>query len=402
MGKSNIDYRQTAISFREKRYLRVKNLLPTTMLDYLRVYYEILRANDRFREDTDCPLSLALGFDPAFDAVLGWLTPDVSRLVGFDLAPTYSYTRIYSKGDALRRHKDRDSCEISVTVSIEIPKGAGPSVIHLQPPNMPAAAVEMFEGDACVYAGTEVEHWREPVSEDGYVQLFLHWIDKGGAHYPKLLYHERTYLGAPYISKPPTYGSLPNWLGTDMLTRLLNYAETWRESFKTSAVGYGDNKKIDVTHRRSVRLTEFGELENELRGRLQGALPSIFAQLGSVPFEPARFELEMVAHNDGDFFARHDDMDLRPNSGPSHRVISAVYYFHRPPKSFSGGVLRLHSIGGSGKEGSFVDIEPTNDTLVFFPSWFPHEVLPIVCPTGRFEDSRFAINCWIHRGLRAA
>ena len=84
-------------------------------------------------------------------------------------------------------------------------------------------------------------------------------------------------------------------------------------------------------------------------------------------------------------------------NAPSQRVISAVYYFYRLPKSFSGGVLRLHSVAGGGEEGSFVDIEPTNDTLVFFPSWFPHEVLPVACPSGRFEDSRFTINCWFHR-----
>jgi hypothetical protein len=31
------------------------------------------------------------------------------------LIPTYSYARIYKKGDVLHRHKDRFSCEISTT-----------------------------------------------------------------------------------------------------------------------------------------------------------------------------------------------------------------------------------------------------------------------------------------------
>jgi SM-20-related protein len=42
-------------------------------------------------------------------------------------------------------------------------------------------------------------------------------------------------------------------------------------------------------------------------------------------------------------------------------------------------------------------VEPTNDTLVFFSSWFPYEILPVVCPSGGFQDSRFAINCWIRQ-----
>ena len=31
---------------------------------------------------------------------------------GLELIPTYSYSRAYKKGDILRRHKDRPSCEI--------------------------------------------------------------------------------------------------------------------------------------------------------------------------------------------------------------------------------------------------------------------------------------------------
>ena len=112
----------------------------------------------------------------------------------------------------------------------------------------------------------------------------------------------------------------------------------------------------------------------------------MFEHLGYELFDPASIELEMVAHGDGAFFLRHADTVIRREM-TSYRAISAVYYFHRLPKSFSGGVLRLHSIGS--KEGSFVDIEPTNDRLIFFPSWFPHEVTPVVCPSGRFEGFSF-------------
>jgi Rps23 Pro-64 3,4-dihydroxylase Tpa1-like proline 4-hydroxylase len=26
-----------------------------------------------------------------------------------------------------------------------------------------------------------------------------------------------------------------------------------------------------------------------------------------------------------------------------------------------------------------------------------HEVRPVACPSGRFEDHRFAVNCWLCR-----
>src|SRR4051794_23897956 len=102
----NVDHKKTADSFRDKRYLYVKNFFSKPVLDYLKAYYRVLQTNDKFHQDDQCPLSLSVGGDPAFDAVLEWMTPSISRLVGFDVAPTYSYTRIYAKGDVLKRHLD--------------------------------------------------------------------------------------------------------------------------------------------------------------------------------------------------------------------------------------------------------------------------------------------------------
>jgi hypothetical protein len=189
-------YVRTTRRFRERRYLLVKGILPQTLLEYLKVYYAILMANNRFGTDSQCPSSLSLGGDAALDAVLEWIRPEVSRLVGFDLVPTYSYTRQYARGELLTPHTDRAACEISVTASIQIPKGAGPSIVHLKPPNFDETKVEMFEGDGCVYAGTEVEHWRERFRVGGYIQLFLHFIAKHGRNYPKLIFDGRGCLGA--------------------------------------------------------------------------------------------------------------------------------------------------------------------------------------------------------------
>ncbi len=195
-GHPRAYYAGTARRFRKRRYLLVKGILPQTILEYLKVYYAILLANNRFCKDSECPSSLSLGGDAALDAVLEWIRPEVGRLVGFDLAPTYSYTRRYGKGEVLSRHTDRAACEISVTASIQIPKGAGPSVVHLKPPNFDETKVEMFEGDGCVYAGTEVEHWRERFRVGGYIQLFLHFIAKHGRNYPRLMFDGRECLGA--------------------------------------------------------------------------------------------------------------------------------------------------------------------------------------------------------------
>src|ERR1041385_560322 len=97
-------YGRVAKRFGEKRYLFVKGLLPRPLLEYLKVYYAVLLADDRFSRDSQCPSSLSLGGDAAFDAVMEWIRPELTRMVGFSLAPTYSYTRRYAKGDRLARH----------------------------------------------------------------------------------------------------------------------------------------------------------------------------------------------------------------------------------------------------------------------------------------------------------
>jgi hypothetical protein len=175
---------RTEILFREQRYLCVRGFLPEPVLEFLKVYCRILRTTDRLSKED--PYCLARGGDPG--------------LVGFDVAPTYSYLRVYGRGATLPRHIDREACEISVTVSIEIPEGAPPSILHLKPPSAAETAIPMEEGDGCVYAAMEVEHWRETIPADGYSQLFLHFIDKRAETFPRLLYDRRKFLGAPFLS----------------------------------------------------------------------------------------------------------------------------------------------------------------------------------------------------------
>lgn len=196
--------------------------------------------------------------------------------------------------------------------------------------------------------------------------------------------------------KPPLHGRVTNWLGPEMVRRLLDFAQTHRDAFRASGVSNprDGSKTIDLTIRRSYKVKLSSELREELQASACAALPEMCRQLGSGQFEPSKFEIEMVVHGDGAFFTEHRDRLMSPLL--RRRMISAVYYFHRLPKSFSGGALRLYPIAGSKKSTAFAEIEPINDTLVFFPSWFPHEVLPVNCPSGQFEDSRFAINCWFH------
>ena len=131
------------------------------------------------------------------------------------------------------------------------------------------------------------------------------------------------------FSKPPAYGSIANWLGPQMLQRLLEYAQSQRENIQVSGVGRRENKKIDLTLRRSARLKQLGDLEGALQSRARETLPAMFRQLGTTSFDPNKLELEIVAHGDGAFYARHRDTNLfssaSSNAFYNRRDISAVY-----------------------------------------------------------------------------
>jgi Rps23 Pro-64 3,4-dihydroxylase Tpa1-like proline 4-hydroxylase len=203
---------------------------------------------------------------------------------------------------------------------------------------------------------------------------------------------------ADISTKIPPYGLIHGWLGREAVEDLLRFAQSNEHCFEDTTVAHNEGQRIDRTRRISKRLQSLGTLESELRGKLERVLPAIFDKLGNKLFTPGKIEVELVVHGDGAFFARHvDTITHNRDHGGHSRVFSAVYYFNALPKAFSGGVFRLYSLAASGQQGTFVDIVPSRDMLLFFPSFFPHEVLPVKCPSRQFIDSRFAINFWVHQ-----
>src|SRR5260370_30700699 len=62
--------------------------------------------------DKQVPGTPAVYADPRMELLLARLTPVVEAEAGVTVYPTYSYFRVYKRGDKLNKHKDRPSCEI--------------------------------------------------------------------------------------------------------------------------------------------------------------------------------------------------------------------------------------------------------------------------------------------------
>jgi SM-20-related protein len=182
---------------------------------------------------------------------------------------------------------------------------------------------------------------------------------------------------------------------------LLDYAIANEALFADSTVSKESAVKHDV--RRSRLLTDLGPHRALLEERVANLVPKLIAELRLSPFGATGFEIELVAHEDQAFYKRHIDVFTGAATPPAEsagdRLISLVYYIHKSPKQFTGGELRLFpQIRPSEiSEAGAVDLVPEHGVAIAFSSWLPHEVRPISCPSRKFEDSRFAINCWVLR-----
>ena len=198
---------------------------------------------------------------------------------------------------------------------------------------------------------------------------------------------------------PGPFRVIETFLGDDMVQRLLDHVLLHQDRFKPTKVNVHGAAQVKWDRRISMRLGDWGDLRPLIQAQIVGVKDWAVQQLGITPFHTTQLEMEMVAHGDGAFFSRHTDTHMNPDHTPSwgERTLTAVYYFHALPKAYDGGQLRMHSLVPPEAGGTHVDLVPQRDMLLLFPSWFPHEVMPISCAGGHFMQSRFAINCWFSR-----
>jgi Rps23 Pro-64 3,4-dihydroxylase Tpa1-like proline 4-hydroxylase len=208
----------------------------------------------------------------------------------------------------------------------------------------------------------------------------------------------------------PPYVQLRDFLPSKEHHALLDWALANEASFRPAKIiNEGEKSVIDPELRVALTTRNFGPFQSMLEQRLLNALPALAAGTGTKQ-DATSIELELAAHGDGGHYAAHLDLSygkdrvaLGAQPGED-RVLSAVYYFYREPKAFTGGELRLYRFGARPKTGpvaeaDYVDLEPLQNSIAAFPSWTLHEVRPVHCPGDAFADHRFALNCWFCRKL---
>ena len=213
------------MSFKTKKYQVIRQALSKELANFIFNYMMLQRDAVDFmmknnkvnpvnpfigtRTDKQVPGCYTKYADWVMETLLQYMRPIMKAKTGMDLIPTYSYTRLYEKGNILHRHKDRSSCEVSTTLHL----GGDPWPIFLDPsggdyvidefkqtikPGAPKGVrVDLKVGDMLIYSGCELEHWREPFEGTICSQVFLHYNHANGPFAKTNLFDKRPILGIP-------------------------------------------------------------------------------------------------------------------------------------------------------------------------------------------------------------
>jgi alkylated DNA repair dioxygenase AlkB len=144
---------------------------------------------------------MSLYGDPLFDSILARLRPDIERACGIDLKPTYSFVRVYREGTQLVPHRDRPACEHSVTIHLASAGNGREWQIEFEDLNGDERSLVLDRGDAVVYQGCALRHWRRPCPSTWYAQGFFHYVAATGPHAAEM-FDRRRYLGLSKGQEP--------------------------------------------------------------------------------------------------------------------------------------------------------------------------------------------------------
>ena len=196
--------------FKKNDYVHVPNLVDSKISSFIYNYLIIKACTNvdfsNSNEDSTTKYIRYCYSDIATETLAGILLPTISEITQKNLCPTYSYSRVYTRGEILKPHRDRPSCEYSITINF----GGEPWPIYFGKLNKGEdlengysmeAEITMNPGDGIIYMGEELVHWRNKLQGDHCAQCFLHYIDMEGPHYPEWAYDSRPNIGYSQSSR---------------------------------------------------------------------------------------------------------------------------------------------------------------------------------------------------------
>jgi len=202
--------------FKKNKYVIIKNSVSKELINFIYNYFLNKRNVAKYLFDNKLisPFTEYFGrwtgeqvpntyehySDIVMETLLQKLKPLMEKYTDSKLIETYSFARIYKKGDVLKRHKDRFSCEISTTLNL----GGDPWPIYLDPTGgygNEGKQINLKPGDMLVYSGCELEHWRDEFKGKNCGQVFLHYNKANSKKAKENKFDTRPMIGLPGFCK---------------------------------------------------------------------------------------------------------------------------------------------------------------------------------------------------------
>jgi predicted 2-oxoglutarate/Fe(II)-dependent dioxygenase YbiX len=332
-------------------------------------------------KDSQCPKSQAVHGALVFDSLLEQLVPNFELVSGKKLYPTYAYARLYAPGEQLHHHTDRESCELTATITLGFEgdvwpiymgdfadEGVGRKVTTQGGEEKwltNEAKIEMQVGDAAFYYGMNKDHWREPYTEGKWqAQVFLHYVDANGP-YAEWKYDKRGKLSHhdQVVQRDYTYLAVTDAMSPEAARKLIDSLEAQAQG-EQAQIGMGAEGVVNKTIRDVKRITL-----PSYRG-----IGATMAGIGLAANADAwRFDIlganqtDYLKYDSEGHYKAHIDTFINPDDQQTRKLTILMFL----NDDFEGGRLFLQN----GHEKIYPPQEP--GTAIVFPSFIVHGVEPV-------------------------
>ena len=183
--------------FEQSHYTEIKQLLSPEICQLVYDYVCLRRdTGTMLAPDKRVEGAGRLYCDMLTETLLAQKQPAIEQAVGAALWPSYSYVRLHQRGAVLAPHRDREASEIAVTVAI----GGDRSWPICFKTDRGDLSFALEPGDAVVYDGRKLSHWRDRFDGEIQIQAMLFYVRQDGAHAADR-YDGRPGVGFPWV--PP-------------------------------------------------------------------------------------------------------------------------------------------------------------------------------------------------------
>jgi Rps23 Pro-64 3,4-dihydroxylase Tpa1-like proline 4-hydroxylase len=358
---------------KEKGYKIIKNFISKDLAKSLALDFEEYCKSDEIHGDCQVENSKSVYNYISFLDLLNQKTAEVSEILGDNVLPTYSYARVYKNKNVLETHKDRESCEISLTVHLD-----GDSEWEFYIGNENKESIKLNSGDAILYLGCDVEHGREEYQGNKYIQCFLHYVRTKGEYsdfYFDSKKHHGKYDIRNYIK---VYENVvPDELCDQILSEYCD--DEWVASY------LGKDNLLDTDVRSCTQISislpdsisknkkNRESLDNQIFECAKNAIIKYCTDFSNLEISTDTGYV-LLRYEEGQFYKQHIDTFKE-----QQRALSCSFILN---DDYDGGEFAFFD--------EEIKLKPKKGSVIMFPSNFmyPHEILPVQ------KGTRYSIITW--------